>query len=93
MKISKGFVLREVSGANGEVSNVVITVGAAAKKLNGMITLNDTCALIWKMVEKGCDELEIATEITKLYDVSLDEAKADVIDVINRFKEIGAIDE
>ena len=50
MKIAKGFILRTVKGADNEEKYVVITVGEAAKKLNGMITLNETCAFIWKLL-------------------------------------------
>ena len=43
MKIKNGFILRNVSDAY-----VVVAVGEAAKDFNGMITLNETGAFLWK---------------------------------------------
>ena len=43
MKIKKGFVMREVGGAN-----VVVPVGEMSKAFHGMINLNETGAFLWK---------------------------------------------
>ena len=43
MKIKNGFILRNFSDAY-----VVVAVGEAAKDFNGMITLNETGAFLWK---------------------------------------------
>lgn len=93
MKISDGFILREVKGANGEVSNVVITVGKAAEKLNGMITLNPTCAFIWRILEKGASREDVISKLIENYDVDKSEAETDVDYIISEFKKIGAIDD
>ncbi len=91
LKINNGFILREVKGAEGKVSNVVITVGEASKKLNGMITLNETCAFIWKILENGATKEQIIDEVTKAYEVSADEVKGDVEEILAQFKKIGVI--
>lgn len=93
MKISKGFILRAIKGANGEESNVVITVGEASKKLNGMITLNPTCAFIWKVLQNGATREELIDAMIKEYDVSAEEVSSDVDEVINKFKSLGVIDD
>ena len=50
MKIKEGFVLRTIAG-----SNIVVPVGAASIDFNGMITLNDSGAFLWKELEQGGD--------------------------------------
>ena len=47
MKVKEGFVLRSVAG-----SNVVVPVGAASVDFNGMITLNETGAFLFKESQK-----------------------------------------
>ena len=93
MKISKGFILRAIKGANGEESNVVITVGEASKKLNGMITLNPTCAFIWQVLQNGATREELIDAMIKEYDVSAEEVSSDVDVIINKFKNLGVIDD
>jgi hypothetical protein len=93
MKIADGFILRAVNGANGEVKNVVITAGPATEKLNGMITLNNSCAFIWKILEKGATREEVLNAMAKEYSVEVSEIESDVDAVINGFKQLGAIDE
>lgn len=93
MKISNGFILRTLKGANGEEKNVVITVGEASKKLNGMITLNETCAFLWKILEKGATREEIIDAFSKEYNASVSEIASDVDEILNGFKQIGCIDD
>ena len=54
MKIKKGFILLEVAG-----SNVVVCVDGELS-FNGMITLNETGAFIWKQLEKELSNEDIA---------------------------------
>ena len=54
MKIRKGFVLREVAGRQ-----VVIATGDAAKNFNGIIKLNESAVMLWKLIEKGAERLGI----------------------------------
>lgn len=93
MKISNGFILRTIKGANGEEKNVVITVGEASKKLNGMITLNETCAFLWKILEKGATRDEIVEAFCTEYNADIKEISSDVDEIIQSFKEIGCIDD
>lgn len=71
MKIKKGFMLRTV----GE-RNIVVPVGAASLEFNGMITLNETGAFIWKKLSLGCEYEELISAILLEYDTTEEEAKA-----------------
>ena len=93
LKINEGFILRTIQGANGEEKFVVITVGEASKKLNGMITLNSTCAFIWKMLETGTTRNDIITALAKQYSVEESVVSSDVDEVLLGFKKIGVIND
>ncbi len=72
MKIKKGFVLREVAG-----SYVVMNL-AGELRLGGLITLNETGAIIWRAIEQGKTEQEIVEDVVSEYEISSDIAERDV---------------
>lgn len=89
MKIKNGFLLREMSGG----VNVVVGVGNEANTLKGYVTLNESGALIWKVLEKGASLEDVVSAILKEYEVEEEVAKKDAILVIQKLKEIGALDD
>lgn len=72
MKIKENYVLRQVAD-----SWVVLPMGDAVADFNGMISLNETGALLWKKLEQGADLEALASLLTKTYDVSKEVALAD----------------
>lgn len=78
MKTKKGFMLRSVANRH-----VVVAVGQASVDFNGLITLNDTGAFIWKKLSDGCTYDELLQAILDNYEVDEDTAK----DGINSFLE------
>ena len=81
MKIKDGFVLREIAG-----SYIVVAVGDAVKSFNGVITLNQTGAFLWKYLSEGCDENALLKALLDEYDVQEDIAKRDIELVITKLK-------
>ena len=74
MKIKNGFILRKVSEAY-----VVIATGEAAASFNGMITLNETGALLWEKLTEGCDSKKnLVDALLSEYNVSEELAAKDV---------------
>ena len=71
MKIKKEFITRTIAG-----ETVVVPTGAAAARLNGMITLNDTGAFIWKFLQEEHTKEELLAAMLEEFDV--DEADARV---------------
>lgn len=63
MKIKPGYLLREVAG-----NFIVVSVGQAAVDFNGMLTMNETGAFLWKKLESGSDIEELKKEMMKEYD-------------------------
>ena len=82
MKIKEGFILREVAG-----SFVVVAVGDAVKTFNGIITLNETGAFLWKALEKGATEQDLLSALLNEYDVAESVAKEHVKKFIERLTE------
>ena len=86
MRIKKGFVLREVCG-----ERVIIGEGLGAINFGKMLGLNETAAWLWKQAqEMGDFTIEaLAERLCEEYDVTPDEAKADVADIINEWQQVG----
>jgi hypothetical protein len=53
--------------------------------------LNKTAAIIWEMSDGGCGIEEIASYIYRHFDVSLEEARADVIGLVETLTTRGII--
>lgn len=73
MKLKENFVLRKVAD-----TWVVLAIGAASVDFNGMLTLNNTGAMLWELLEKGGDRESLADALTSEYEVSREQALADV---------------
>jgi len=86
MKIKDGFILRQVAG-----NAVVISVGAL--NFDGIIKLNDSGVLIWKLLEKGATKAEILSAFLEEYDVSKEQANEDIEIFLNRLHSAKLIDE
>ena len=86
MKIKDGYLLSEVAG-----NHVVVPVGNVS--FNGMLNLNETGVLIWKSLEKGCEESDLVAAFLEEYDVSEERAKKDVAIFVNKLREAGVIDD
>lgn len=73
MKLKGEFVLREVAG---EI--IAIPVGKTALNFNGMLCINAVSAEIWKGLQEGKTKAEILENILAEFDVSREEAAADL---------------
>lgn len=78
MKIKDGFVLREAAG-----SFVVMNIGGELS-FNGMITLNETGAFIWRAIESGDDVETIAKKIVEKYGIDLETAMSDTQSFVDK---------
>lgn len=83
MKIKKEFVLREVAG-----DVLLIPTGKTALDLNGMMTLNDVGAEIWKLLPEAEDENDIVRRLLEEYEVEEDVLRHDVDDFLQKLTEL-----
>ncbi|MGN0515388.1 PqqD family protein [Eubacterium sp.] len=88
MKIKDGFTLRNIAG-----SDIVVPVGNASKIFNGMITLNDSGAFLWSALQKDTTIDKVVAKLTGEYEVSTEQATADVQKFVAMLRENDLIDE
>ena len=87
MKIKENFVLRKIAG-----THVVLALGEATVDFNGLLTLNETGLMLWKLIEEGSDREALAKALTEEYEVSFDEALADVDEYLKKLSEAGCLE-
>ena len=80
MKIKEGFILRKVAGDT-------IAMPGGDMDLNAMITLNETGAFLWKLLENETTEEELSAAIMKQYAVDEATAKNAVHNFVEKLKE------
>ncbi len=87
MKTKEGFVLRSIAG-----SNIVVPVGAASLNFNGMITMNDSAAYLWKLLEKGAEKNDLVKALLSEYEVDEATASKCVDDFIAKLEEAECVE-
>ncbi len=88
MKLRGEFVVRQV------MDNIVaIPVGKTALTLNGMIMLNDVSRIIWDCLEQGTDLEGMVKAVTDAFDVSTDEAQADILEFCDKLRKLQLLEE
>ena len=65
--------MREIAG-----DYVIIPVGKSAQEFKGMITVNNSGALMWDMLVQGTTEEALLNMLLETYEVSEKAAKADI---------------
>lgn len=87
MKIKENFALQQIADVW-----VVMPLGEATADFTGMLSMNETGALLWRTLEKGGDREALAAALTAEYDVSKDQALADIDEFLNRLHEVGCLE-
>lgn len=86
MKIKKEFILRSVGA-----ENVVVAVGEQSRNFNGIIRLNETGKFLWEFLQVDVTEEFLADKLTDNYEISKEQAMADVKRFTERLKEAGVL--
>ena len=79
MKIKEGFVLKNVADAT-----IVVPAGTASLDFNGMITLNDTGAFLWHLLEEETTEEAMLAAMLKEYEVDEATARAGIAKFVKK---------
>lgn len=87
MKLKENYILRQLAD-----SWVVIALSSAVVDLNGMLTLNESGALLWHALEKGADRNKLIDIITGEYVVDRTLAAADVDEFLEKLIVVGCLD-
>ena len=86
MRIKEGYVLCESAG-----NNVVFREEEGGRSV-GVLCLNDTGALLWKMLEKNDDPSALARKLCRDFGIPAERAKRDVIEFLGVLVEAGAVE-
>ena len=89
MKISSNFALRNIAG-----NWVALPLGTNnVVDFTGMLTLNESGLLLWRALESGATEGELCAALLNEYDVTEEQAMADVAAFIEKLRDIGCIED
>ena len=90
MRIKKGFVLRQVCG-----ECVIIGEGLSAINFGKLLALNETATWLWEQAQKMGDFTveSLAERLCEEYDVTVEQAKADVADIIASWQDVNVVEE
>lgn len=88
MKIVDGFMLREIVD-----TWVVVPLGERVVEFNGIMTLSETGASIWRGIEKGDDIESLVDSITAEYDIDKTTAISDTLEFIASIKQRGLLEQ
>ena len=87
MKINNEFVLRQVAD-----TWVVLALGAASVDFGGMLTLNESGVMLWRILEEGASREQLVAALTAEYDVTHDIALQDVNAFLAKLEKAGGIE-
>lgn len=87
MKLKENFVLRQIVD-----TWVVLPLAEQTVDFSGMLTLNESGAMLWKVLEQNGDREELVRTLTSEYEVSFEEAKNDVDAFVNKLIQAGCVE-
>ena len=88
MKLKGEFMLRTLGD-----DILAIPVGETALEFNGMILLNDVSKVIWECLTAECQLSQIVTAVTDAFEVSQQEAQADILEYLGKLRDSGLLEE
>ena len=86
MKLKENFVLRQISGPW-----IVLPLGVETVDFSGMLKLNETGAMLWNLLKDGCGEDDLVRALTAEYEVSTEQAGADVEEYLAKLRDAGCL--
>ena len=88
MKLNENFVLRQVAD-----NWVVLPVGQASVDFNGMLSLNESGAMLWQALEQGGDRESLADALCGKYEVERETALADAGEFLDKLAAAGCLED
>lgn len=73
MKLKDGLIYRQIAG-----EHVVIPVGSNIADFNGIISLNETAAFLWRHLKDGAEPVHLVSALLEEYEVEQEQAEKDV---------------
>ena len=88
MKVQNDFVLREIAG-----DYVIIPTGKTVLSFNGLITVNEVGADLWKMLQSEVTFDDLVRGILDIYDVDETTAREDIQEFLDTLIRGGILDD
>lgn len=87
MKLKPGFITHKVGK-----EQMMVAAGPAAKQFHGMVRSNETAAFIIDCLKKDTSEEAIVDAMAERYEAPRETISRDVHQVVEKLKEIGALE-
>ena len=88
MNVKLDFVLREIAG-----ETLLVPAGKTALDLNGMLTLNETGAALWRMLPEAADAEALTQGLLQEFEGAPEEqVRTDVEEFLARLRELGIVE-
>ena len=81
MRIKEGIVLKEIAGVN-----VVVPIASKMISFKAIVSLNESGAFLWKLLETDKTEQDLLTAFLVEYDIDEQTAKTDISQFIENMK-------
>lgn len=88
MRAAKDYIMREIAG-----ETILIPSGRAAKKFNGLVTVNELGGFIWNLLSEEVTLDTIVERITEDYEIDADTARTDAMEFLDELRRVGALEE
>lgn len=88
MIIDKQYILRQIAG-----DYVIIPTGKTTLEFNGMITVNEQGAFLWKKLGTEITEEELVDAVLEEYEIDRQTARADVTEFLDILRRCGMLSE
>lgn len=88
MKISKSYIIREIAG-----EYVAVPTGEAAVRFNGLITINEIGAFLWRKLQEETDEAGLLQAVLEEYEVDEATARADIQTFLRTLEQNGILEQ
>ncbi|MDF2608761.1 MAG: hypothetical protein K0R92_235 [Lachnospiraceae bacterium] len=72
MRIKSGYILRKIAG-----SDMVVPVGSNIADFNGIISLNESAAFLWRHLTEGVELPRLVAVLAEEYNISKEQAQVD----------------
>lgn len=86
MRIKEGYMLRETGD-----SRMVVACEPNAGSFRGMIRLNQSAAMLYRMLERGATEDQLTDALLRTYRVDAPRARADVVAFLDLLADTGLL--
>lgn len=86
MKIKKELIKRDIAG-----DTILVPVGKSVYDSNGLFVLNELGSFLWDRLHQAQDRNELLEAVLEEYDVTRDQAAADLDEFLGKLANFGII--